>query len=140
MLQGCLACLSPDLLEELLELLVDDLVDLLGKLLRLAGDGRESLDDLTRDNVEVALNGLLELLEGDHVVGGPLDGVATLRDNLRVVGLATTVEGEQVGSVTGDIGQGVLGGNADQVLLELGRSERLGAVAAVLCNPQSSRF
>lgn len=68
----------------------------------------ELLDGLER--VRLALGLVLSLL---------LSLVATSLNDLLVVTAASTVPGKQVGSIGGDVGQCVLGGNGDEVLLKL---------------------
>jgi len=89
-------------------------VDLLGELLGLGA----KLLDLAGDDTNLLLNGILDLLGGRRR-RSLVDLVAAGLDNLLVVAAATTVPGEQVGGVRGNVGQSVLGGNGDEVLLEL---------------------
>jgi hypothetical protein len=106
-----------DLLEELLNLLLDEVVDLVGELLGLAGEDLSAVDDLARDDLDLVLDGGLDVLEGGRSTGSL---VATGSENLRVVAAATTVPGEEVGGVSiGHAGEGTLGGDGDEVLLEL---------------------
>lgn len=117
--------LGADLTKELLELLVDELMDLLGELLSLVGKGLAGRCDLSRDDLEVVLDGLLNLRDGlkDLLVSARLllglDNVATTVDDRGVVAATAAVPGQQVGGVLGNIGEGIDGGNADQLALEL---------------------
>jgi hypothetical protein len=118
----CHNSLRAQLLKELGELLINHLLNLLGDLLGLGDDGLGVLDDLARDDVEVLVNGLLQELNGSWHLGWSrllLDCVAASLDNGGVVGRSTTVPGEDVLGVRWDIGQGTLGGNGDDVLLQL---------------------
>jgi len=103
--------LHVELLDELLELLIDELVDLLGELLGLGAK-------LLSASGQLLLNGVLDVLNARRR-SSLVDLVATSLNNLLVVAAATTVPGKQVGGVRGDVGEGVLGGNGDEVLLEL---------------------
>ena len=115
----------------------DALLDLLEHGLHLLGNevlnlGLEMLE-LASDLVSVAAGGLLgllevglELREGRDVglrlvllLGNLLDSVAALLNNLGVVGGATTVPGEDVGSVAGHVRKSTDGGDGNQVGLEL---------------------
>lgn len=105
-----------DLLHEVLNLLVHQLVDLLGKLLSLGAEVLGALDDLARGNLKVLLDGDLELLDGrGHLLGL----VTTGRDDLGEVAAATAVPGEQVGGVGGNAGKSVLSSDGDEGRLEL---------------------
>jgi hypothetical protein len=113
-----LSILHVKLLDELLELLVDKLVDLLGELLGLGAELLGASGQLARDNLDLVLNGVLDVLNARR--GSSLVNlVAASLNNLLVVAAATTVPCKQVGGVGGDVGEGVLGGNGDKVLLEL---------------------
>lgn len=97
-------------------------MNLLGELLGLGAKGLGALDNLARDNLKVTLDGLLELLNGGGelgLVGLGLGSVATGLDDLAVVAAASTVPGEQVGGVGGDVGESANSGDGDDVLLEL---------------------
>ena len=114
--------LSSQLLEELVELLLDHVVKPLGELLDLLGEGRSTLDDLTGDDLEVVLDGLLQLGDGPAdalLLGTGLGGVASGLEDGRVVGAAAAVPGEEVGGVLGDVAEGTDGGDAEKVGLEL---------------------
>ena len=114
--------LSIQLPEELVELLLDHVVEPLGELLNLLGEGGSTLDDLTGDDLEVVLDGLLQLGDGPAgalVLGAGLGGVASGLDDGRVVGAAATVPGEEVGGVLGDVAESTDGGDAEKVGLEL---------------------
>lgn len=105
-----------DLLDEVFNLLVHELVDLLGELLGLGAKVLGALDNLARGNLKVLLNGDLELLNGrGHLLGL----VTTGSDNLGEVAAATTVPGEEVGGVGGDAGECVLSSDRDEGRLEL---------------------
>lgn len=106
--------LHVDFLEELLNLLINEVVDLLGELLSLGA----KLLDLAGDDTNLLLDGILDLLGGRRR-RSLVDLVATGLDDLLVVAAATTVPGEQVGGVGRNVGQSVLGSNGDDVLLEL---------------------
>jgi len=109
--------LSRDLSEELVDLLVNKIMDLVGKLLGLGAKGLSTLDDLAADNLDILLDDDLELLQSRRRA---LNLVATGLDDLGKVAAATTVPGEQVGGVgIGETGQGTLGGNRDEALLQL---------------------
>lgn len=69
------------------------------------------LDVLERRNGDAELRLLL--------LDGLLGGVATLLDDLGVVGRASTVPGEDVLGVAWDVRESTDGGNGDQVGLEL---------------------
>lgn len=93
-------------------------MDLLGELLGLGAKLLSASGQLARDNLDLLLNGVLDVLNARR--GSSLvDLVATSFNNLLVVAAATTVPGKQVGGVRGDIGEGILGSNGDEVLLEL---------------------
>lgn len=125
--------LHGDILEELLDLLVDELVDLLGELVGLVAELLGGLDNLARDNLEVLLNGKLELLNGrGHLLGLGLDLVATGLEDLGVVGAATAVPGEQVGGLTGDVAEGALGGDGNESSLQLLGGDGVGGILRVL--------
>ena len=108
-------------LEELLDLLVDHVVDLLGEGLNLFGSNLATVDNLARGDVELSLNGSLHLLDGGWHLNdlGVLGFVATTSDDLGVVGRTSTVEDEKVLSVARDVGESALGGNTHNVILEL---------------------
>ncbi len=113
-----------ELLEHDLHLLGDEVLHLGLKVLELASDA-----------VSVAASRLLGLLEvildlgergnGDAelrlvlLLDGLLDSVATLLNNLGVVGRATTVPGKDVLGVARDVGKSTDGGDRDEVSLEL---------------------
>jgi hypothetical protein len=114
-----------DLLEHGLHLLSDEVLDLGLKVLELASDA-----------VGVAAGRLLSLLEvildlgergdGDAELGlllvllsSLLDSVATLLNDLSVVGRATTVPGEDVLGVAWDVRESTDGSDGDEVSLEL---------------------
>jgi hypothetical protein len=93
-------------------------VDLLGELLRLGAELLGTSGQLARDEVDLLLDSVLDLLDARR--GSSLvDLVATSLNNLLVVAAATTVPGEQVGGVGGNVGESVLSGNGNEVLLEL---------------------
>ena len=108
-------------MKELLDLLINHVVDLLRELLSLVGKGRDTLDNLARDDLVVVLNGLLKLRDGRDLVrlGLGVGLVAASLDDGRVVAAATTVPGEEVGGVTGHVGEGTDGGNLEEVGLHL---------------------
>ena len=118
-----------DLAEELLDLLVDELVNLLGELLSLVTKGLSALDDLAGDDLEVLLDGVLKLLNGGRHL---LSLVATSSDDLGEVAAATAVPGEQVGGIGGDARKGVLSGDGDESSLELLGGDRSNRVLGVL--------
>jgi hypothetical protein len=62
----------------------------------------------------------LNLLEHGGAVGG---GVTTLLDDVSVVAVSATVPREDVGGVAGNVGESVLGGDGDQVSLQLLRAD-----------------
>lgn len=106
-------------------------MDLLGELVGLVAESLGTLGDLARDNLEVVLKGNLELLNGGGSAGA-LDLVATGLDDLGEVAAATTVPGKQVGGVrVGEIAEGVLGGDADEVLLQLSGGDGSGGIVGV---------
>lgn len=102
--------------EEVLDLSIDNVLDLLGKLLSLAAEGLGRLGDLARDNVKLVLDLGVNVL---GLGGGALGVKVTSLDNLLVVAAAGTVPGENVGGVGVNVGKAVLGTNGDEVLLEL---------------------
>jgi hypothetical protein len=104
--------LALELAEHLLELAGDEVLDLVGELGNLLGEGVTLGVELVAGDLGLVLN----LLEHGRAVGSL---VTTLLDNGGVVGSSTAVPGEDVGGVAGDIGEGTLGGNGDQVSLEL---------------------
>jgi hypothetical protein len=110
--------LQVELLDELLELLIDELVDLLGELLGLGAKLLSASGKLARDNLDLLLNGVLDVLNARRG-SSAVDLVAASLNNLLVVAAATTVPGEQVGGVGGNIGESVLSSDGDEVLLEL---------------------
>jgi len=106
-------------------------LELLGEeVLKLALNLPENLNSLLADLGELLLNNLRELLL-DRLGRHGADSVATLGDNLGVVCTSTTVPSQDVGGVTGDIGQGVLGGDGQQASLQLGRGDCLYSVCRV---------
>lgn len=93
-------------------------MDLLGELLGLGAKFLGTGGQLARDEVDLLLNSVLDLLDARR--GSSLvDLVATSLNNLLVVAAATTVPGEQVGGVGGNVGESILSGDGDDVLLEL---------------------
>ena len=104
--------LALELAEHLLELAGDEVLDLVGELSNLLG----KLVTLRGELVAGDLGLGLDLLEHGGAVGS---SVATLLDNGGVVGNSATVPGKDVGSVAGDISESVLGGDGEEVSLEL---------------------
>lgn len=95
---------------------MDDVLDLLGKLLGLAAKGLGRLGDLARDGLKLVLDLGVDVLGlGRGGLGVKVAGA----DNLLVVAAAGTVPGEDVGGVGVNVGQGVLGADGDEVVLEL---------------------
>ncbi len=103
--------------EEVLHLSIDDVLNLLGKLLGLAAEGLGRLGDLTRDNFKLVLNLGVDVL---RLGGSTLSVIGASLDNLLVVAAASTVPGENVGGVRVDVGKSVLGADGNEVVLELG--------------------
>lgn len=93
-------------------------MDLLGELLGLGADILGTLDNLARENLEVLLNGLLEVIDGG-LLGLLLDSVAASLDDGSVVVAATAVPGEDVGGVAGNVAEGTDGTDGNKSLLEL---------------------
>lgn len=112
-----------DLLEHDLHLLGDEVLDLGLELLELATDAVSVATSSLLGLLEVGLdvserrdgNAELRLLLLDSLLGG----VATLLDDLRVVGRASSVPGEDVLGVAWDVREGTDGGDRDEVGLEL---------------------
>ena len=96
-------------------------MDLLGEGLNLVGSNLATVDNLAGGDVELSLDGSLHLLDGGWHLNdlGVLGFVATTSDDLSIVGRTSTVEDEKVLSVAWDVGEGSLGGNAHDVILEL---------------------
>lgn len=96
-------------------------MDLLGEDLDLVGRDLGAFNNLARSDVEFGLNGLLHLLDGGWHLDdlGALGLVTTTLDDLRVVGGSSTVPDEEVTGVGWDIGKSSLGGDADNVVLQL---------------------
>lgn len=96
-------------------------MDLLGELAGLLGEGRDTLHDLARDDIVLVLDKLLKL--GDIKVSlgalGLLDLVAASLDDGSVVVATSTVPGEEVGGALGHVGEGILSGDLEKVVLEL---------------------
>jgi len=92
------------------------------EVLKLALNLLENLNSLLADFGELIL---------DRLGGHGTDSVATLGDDLGVVCASTTVPGQNVGGVTGDVGQGILGGDGEQASLELGRADCLDGVSRI---------
>lgn len=112
-----MSVLSVDLLEELLDLLLNEVVDLVGELLSLARKGLGAVNNLSRDDVHLLLDGSLNLLKSGSGASGL---VTTSSDDLGVVAAATTIPSQKVGGVSvGHASESTLGGDSDQVLLEL---------------------
>lgn len=104
--------LALEVAEHVLELAGDEVLDLLSELGDLVGE----LVTLRVDLLAGDLGLRLDLLE--H--GGAASGlVATLLNNGRVVGLSTTVPGEDVGGVARNIGKSTNSGDRDESSLEL---------------------
>lgn len=93
-------------------------MDLLGELLGLGAKLLSTSGQLVRDNLDLLLDGVLDLLDARRG-SSAVDLVATSLNNLLVVAAATTVPGEQVGGVGGNVGESVLSSDGDEVLLEL---------------------
>lgn len=102
---------------------------------------------VTEEALNFLLNLVLELLQGLGYVTGHLADLVwdfnlggwclrnletALVDDVGVVGLATSVPGEDVGSAAGDIGESSLSGNRDEVALELLRSDVCNSIGRVL--------
>lgn len=112
-----------NLLEHRLHLLGDEVLDLLLKVLELASGAVSGAAGRLLSALKVTLD-LGERRDGDGELGlllldSLLDRVATLLNNLGVVGRATTVPGEDVLGVAWDIRESTDGGDGDEVLLEL---------------------
>lgn len=112
-----------NLLEHRLHLLGDEVLDLLLKVLELASGAVSGAAGRLLRALEVTLD-LGERRDGDGELGlllldSLLDRVATLLNNLGVVGRATTVPGEDVLGVAWDIRESTDGGDGDEILLEL---------------------
>lgn len=84
------------------------------EVLELASDLLDDLGSLLLDLSNVFLDCLSRVFA---------NGVATLGDDLSVVAGSTAVPGKNVGGVSGDIGQGTLGGNSEELGLELSRAD-----------------
>jgi len=97
------------------------------EVLKLALNLPEDLNSLLADLGELLLHNLGELLV-HRLERHSTDGVATLGDNLGVVCTSTTVPCQNVGGVTGDIGQRVLGGDGEKASLQLSRGDCLDSV------------
>ena len=112
-----------DLLEHGLHLLSDEVLDLGLKVLELASDAVGVAAGRLLSLLEVILD-LSERWDGDAelgllFLGGLLDSVATLLNNLSVVGRATTVPGKDVLGVAWDVRESTDGSDGDEVGLEL---------------------
>ena len=113
-----------DLLEHGLHLLSDEILNLGLKVLELATNLVSLAASRLLSLLEVGLN-VRERRDGDaelrllFLLGSLLDGVAALLDDLSVVGRTTTVPGEDVLGVAGDVRESTNGGDGDQVSLEL---------------------
>lgn len=114
-----------DLLEHGLHLLSDEVLDLGLKVLELASDAVGVAAGRLLSLLEVILN-LGERGDGDAELGlllvllsSLLDSVATLLNDLSVVGRATTVPGEDVLGVAWDVRESTDGSDGDEVSLEL---------------------
>lgn len=105
-------------------------MDLLGELLGLGAKLLGTSGQLARDEVDLLLDSVLDLLDARR--GSSLDLVATSLNNLLVVAAATTVPGEQVGGVGGNVGESILSSNGDKVLLELLGSDGSKGVLRIL--------
>lgn len=105
-------------------------MDLLGELLGLGAKLLGTSGQLARDEVDLLLDSVLDLLDTRR--GSSLDLVATSLNNLLVVAAATTVPGEQVGGVGGNVGESILSSNGDKVLLELLGSDGSKGVLRIL--------
>ena len=113
-----------DLLEHGLHLLSDEVLDLGLKVLELASDAVGVAAGRLLSLLEVILN-LGERGDGDAELGlllvllsSLLDSVATLLNDLSVVGRATTVPGEDVLGVAWDVRESTDGSDGDEVSLE----------------------
>jgi hypothetical protein len=128
--------LRAEFLEELIELLINHLLDLLGEFLGLGNHRLGVLDDFSGDHVEVILNSLLQKFNGGGQLGGLLGIlpgiVAAGLDDGGVVGRSTSVPCKDVLSVRWDVRQSTLGTNADDVLLQLLGSDLSNSVGRVL--------
>ena len=114
--------------EEVLDLSIDNVLDLFGKLLSLAAESLGRLGNLTRDNVKLVLD------LGVDVLGlgrSALSVKVASLDNLLVVAAAGTIPGKNVGGVGVNVGKGVLGTNGDEVILQLGGGDGGNSVLGV---------
>jgi hypothetical protein len=127
-----------DLLEHGLHLLSDEVLDLGLKVLELASDAVGVAASRLLSLLEVILN-LGERGDGDAELGlflvllsSLLDSVATLLNNLSVVGRTTTVPGEDVLGVAWDVRESTDGSDGDEVSLELLGGDVCDSVGRVL--------
>lgn len=109
--------LALELAEHVLELLGDEALNLVGELGNLVCELIALGVDLVTGNLGLGLDLLEQAVEAGR------DLVATLLDDGGVVRLATAVPGEDVCGVAGDVRESALGGDGDQVGLELLRGD-----------------
>jgi hypothetical protein len=116
-----------ELLEHVLHLLSDEVLDLSLELGKLAADLVGSAAGSALSLLELLSNLILDLgdgRDGNGVLGGLLGGalgglVATLLNNVGEVGRSSTVPGEDVSCVRGNIRQSTNSTDSDEVSLEL---------------------